>query len=231
MTERKICCILAINKKGVIGHNGKLPWHLPDDLARFKRIVSGNTMVIGLRTHESIQEFRGAAVRTHDRKVKEAWDNFDKVKVEIIAAGHSEAKQKRLIQQAQFRCDQSLGLIDPVYFPHSLPNRLTIVVSTTMVEPSSNPNIRVARSPEEAIAIWQREGKGNLYVAGGAKLYEAFWDKMELLHLTIVENEVDGDTKFPFELQGAEWRQLAKQTMRDDKENITHVFHVLAKKV
>lgn len=231
MSDRKISCIIAINKKGVIGHNGKLPWHLPDDLARFKRICSGNTMVIGRRTHESLQEFRGTAVRTHDRKVREAWDNFDAVKAEIIAAGHSEGKQKRLIKQAQFRCDQSLGLIDPVYFPHSLPNRLTIVLSTTMVEPTSNPNIRVARSVEEAIAIWEREGKGNLYVAGGAKVYEAFWGKMELLHLTIVDNEVDGDTKFDFSLPGVEWRQLAKQIMRDKDDNITHTFHVLAKKV
>lgn len=231
MTERKICCILAINKRGVIGHNGKLPWHLPDDLARFKRIVSGNTMVIGLRTHESIQEFRGAAVRTHDRKVNEAWDNFDAVKAGIIAAGYSEGKQKRLISQAKFRCDQSLGLIDPVYWPHSLPNRLTIVISTTMEQPTSNPNLFVARSPEEAIALWQREGKGNLYVAGGAKIYEAFWDKMELLHLTIVDNEVDGDTKFDFSLPGAEWRQMAKQIMHDKGGNTTHTFHVLAKKV
>lgn len=38
----------------VIGRGGTLPWHLPDDLAFFKRMTSGNPVVMGRKTFESI---------------------------------------------------------------------------------------------------------------------------------------------------------------------------------
>ncbi len=39
---------------GVIGHEGKLPWHLPADLQRFKALTMGSVMVMGRRTFESL---------------------------------------------------------------------------------------------------------------------------------------------------------------------------------
>ena len=39
---------------GVIGRDGHLPWHLPDDLRRFKAITLGYTLVMGRLTYESI---------------------------------------------------------------------------------------------------------------------------------------------------------------------------------
>ena len=38
----------------VIGRNGTLPWHLPEDLAFFKRTTSGHPIVMGRKTFESI---------------------------------------------------------------------------------------------------------------------------------------------------------------------------------
>lgn len=38
----------------VIGREGKLPWHLPEDLAFFKRTTSGHPIVMGRKTYESI---------------------------------------------------------------------------------------------------------------------------------------------------------------------------------
>lgn len=38
----------------VIGRNGGLPWHLPEDLAFFKRTTSGHPIVMGRKTFESI---------------------------------------------------------------------------------------------------------------------------------------------------------------------------------
>jgi len=46
--------IVAYNKKRVIGDRGKIPWILPEDLKRFKRITSGNPVIMGRKTHESI---------------------------------------------------------------------------------------------------------------------------------------------------------------------------------
>jgi dihydrofolate reductase len=50
----RISIIAAVAENGVIGRTGKLPWHLSDDLRRFKRLTMGRTIVIGRRTWESI---------------------------------------------------------------------------------------------------------------------------------------------------------------------------------
>lgn len=46
--------IWAMAENGVIGRDGGLPWSLPDDLARFKSLTKGNTVVMGRRTWESL---------------------------------------------------------------------------------------------------------------------------------------------------------------------------------
>ncbi len=46
--------IAAIDRKGAIGKNGDLLFHLRDDLRRFKAITMGNTLVMGRRTFESL---------------------------------------------------------------------------------------------------------------------------------------------------------------------------------
>ena len=49
-----VSVIAAVSDNGVIGRDGGLPWHLPADLARFKRVTTGHHMVMGRRTWESI---------------------------------------------------------------------------------------------------------------------------------------------------------------------------------
>lgn len=49
-----ISIIAAMAENRVIGRDGKLPWHLPDDLARFKAITMGHPVVMGRKTFESI---------------------------------------------------------------------------------------------------------------------------------------------------------------------------------
>jgi len=46
--------IVAIDRKGAIGKNGDLLFHLREDLRRFKTITMGNTLVMGRRTFESL---------------------------------------------------------------------------------------------------------------------------------------------------------------------------------
>lgn len=50
----KLAIIAAIARNRVIGREGKLPWHLPDDLKRFRRLTIGHTVVMGRKTWESI---------------------------------------------------------------------------------------------------------------------------------------------------------------------------------
>jgi dihydrofolate reductase len=40
--------------KGVIGHKGQLPWHLPEDLAHFKRVTLGQPVIMGRKTWDSL---------------------------------------------------------------------------------------------------------------------------------------------------------------------------------
>ena len=50
----------------VIGANGGLPWHLPEDMALFRRLTTGSTVVMGRRTWESLPErFRPLPGRTN----------------------------------------------------------------------------------------------------------------------------------------------------------------------
>ncbi len=45
--------VLARARNGVIGREGRLPWHLPADLKRFKSLTMGKPMIMGRRTFES----------------------------------------------------------------------------------------------------------------------------------------------------------------------------------
>jgi dihydrofolate reductase len=45
--------IWAQTTNGVIGKDGGMPWHLPEDLAHFKRTTSGHPVIMGRRTWES----------------------------------------------------------------------------------------------------------------------------------------------------------------------------------
>jgi dihydrofolate reductase len=49
-----ITFIVAVADNGVIGRDNTLPWHLPEDLRRFKRLTLGKPVLMGRRTYESI---------------------------------------------------------------------------------------------------------------------------------------------------------------------------------
>jgi dihydrofolate reductase len=49
-----VTLIAAVARNGVIGADGGLPWHLPEDFAHFKATTLGHTLVMGRATYESI---------------------------------------------------------------------------------------------------------------------------------------------------------------------------------
>lgn len=53
MTPR-VTLVVAATDHGVIGKDGGMPWHLPADLAHFKRVTLGHPIVMGRRTYASI---------------------------------------------------------------------------------------------------------------------------------------------------------------------------------
>jgi dihydrofolate reductase len=61
-----VSLVWAQGRGGVIGAGGRLPWHLPEDLALFRRLTTGSTVVMGRRTWESLPErFRPLPGRTN----------------------------------------------------------------------------------------------------------------------------------------------------------------------
>lgn len=46
--------VVARAANGVIGKDGRLPWHLPADLKHFKRVTMGGAMIMGRKTFESL---------------------------------------------------------------------------------------------------------------------------------------------------------------------------------
>ena len=65
-----ITIVVARARNGVIGRGGKLPWHIPADLKRFKALTMGSVMVMGRKTFDSLLKLlpgRRHVVLTRDR--------------------------------------------------------------------------------------------------------------------------------------------------------------------
>lgn len=83
-TDRpEVALIAAVAEENrVIGKDNDLPWHIPEDLARFKRLTTGHPLVMGRRTFESVlHQFDGPLP---DRRMiiltsGEGWDEYPDV--------------------------------------------------------------------------------------------------------------------------------------------------------
>ncbi len=136
--------IVAMDKNRVIGKDNKLPWHISDDLKNFKKLTTGNTVIMGRKTFESIGR--------------------------------------------------------------PLPNRNNVVISSSM---PSTPGIDVCKTMEEGIIKAKSYGK-DIFVIGGATVYEQaipFTDKM---YISYVKGEHEGDVFFP-EFDEKEWHVERKE--------------------
>nr|AIA14960.1 Dihydrofolate reductase [uncultured bacterium] len=50
----EIVLVVAVADNGVIGKEGKIPWHISEDLKRFKALTLGHTVVMGRKTWDSL---------------------------------------------------------------------------------------------------------------------------------------------------------------------------------
>ncbi len=127
----KISIIAAVAKNGVIGSGQNLPWNLPSDMKRFRRLTINKTVIMGQKTFESIGRplpKRKNIILTRNRNfrangcliaysIKEALDKAGRVKEVMVAGGASVYRQ--FLPLADFLY---LTLIDhnfkgDVYFP------------------------------------------------------------------------------------------------------------------
>jgi dihydrofolate reductase len=87
-----------------------------------------------------------------------------------------------------------------------LPGRLNIVISR---QPGLEiPGCTVVTSIEEAIVAARPAPE--IVIVGGAEIYRQVLSRVEVIHLTRVHANIDGDVVFP-QLQEQEWREVAKE--------------------
>ncbi|RKH19731.1 dihydrofolate reductase [Corallococcus sp. CA047B] len=132
MTTPHLSAIVAMAANRTIGQGNTLPWRLPQDLARFKRLTMGHTLVMGRKTYESIGR--------------------------------------------------------------PLPGRTTVVL-TRQPDWAAPPGVQVARSVDEALE--QARADTEVFIAGGADLYEQTADRWHRLYLTLIARDFPGDACFP----------------------------------
>ena len=140
----KLAVIVAVAHNRVIGRGGKLPWHISEDLKRFKRLTTGHTVLMGRKTFESIGR--------------------------------------------------------------PLPNRRNVVISST-----PQPGVETYRTIPEALKALQGEEK--VFVIGGGQLYACLLDSADELYLTLVDQDIEGDTIFPHyeQLLGTHFREVERE--------------------
>src|SRR5262245_12112760 len=121
-----------MSENRVIGAGNKIPWHLPEDFKWFKKMTTGQVIVMGRKTFESIGK--------------------------------------------------------------PLPNRTTIVLSRS---PLKIPGVRMVVDLKELCSLDVELDGREVFICGGAQVYEQALPLCSDLYLTLVKRNAEGDTFFP----------------------------------
>ena len=87
-----------------------------------------------------------------------------------------------------------------------LPDRTSIII--TRQKDYAVPGAHVVHSLDEALALARKLG-GDIVVGGGAELYEQTLAMVDVIHLTLVHAEFDGETLFP-EISPDQFREVSR---------------------
>ncbi len=125
-------CLAAMSLNRVIGDRNRIPWHLPEDFKWFKQMTTGNVIVMGRKTFESIGK--------------------------------------------------------------PLPNRTTVVLSRSC---PALPGVQVLPGLDALNPQHPAFAGKQIFICGGAQIYEQTLPQCSDLYLTLVKREFSGDTLFP----------------------------------
>ena len=110
------------------------------------------------------------------------------------------------------KCFESIG--------RPLPKRTNIVLSKNPFFIATG--IVRATSPEDALLDAQiaakEAGTDTIFVIGGAEIYKLFWDQTDLLYLTEVHTDAEGDVYFP-EVKDSEWKLISSEFKEAEGKN------------
>jgi dihydrofolate reductase len=119
-----ISFIVAAAKNGVIGSGGALPWHLPEDLQRFRTLTFGKPVLMGRKTFDSILVKNGKSLpnrtnivitRQKDYRVPEGVLVYDSIENALKA--HEDEEELCVIGGGEiFR--QMIDRVDTIHFTY-----------------------------------------------------------------------------------------------------------------
>ena len=154
---------MSLNR--VIGADGKIPWHLPEDFKWFKKTTMGNVVVMGRRTFEGLGKplpnRKNMILTRHPQRLIKKYP-------EIFGQYHEWRGGRYLKQAYQFRFSK-LG--------ERQETEMLIFNSLDRLDPEEFPN--------------------DIFICGGAQIYEQALPRCSDLYLTMVKHEVEGDAHFP----------------------------------
>ncbi len=114
-----ISIIAAMTKNRAIGKDNKLPWKLPEDLKNFKKLTTGNTIIMGRKTYESIGK---PLPNRNNIVVSSTMQPSNGVQVckniqEALEKAKSHGKEIFIIGGAQIY-EQTIPIADKLYITH-----------------------------------------------------------------------------------------------------------------
>jgi len=96
-----------------------------------------------------------------------------------------------------------------------LPGRTTVVIThQTGYAPEG---VLVAHSVEQALQM--AAGDDEVFVAGGAQIYQQMFPRADRLYLTSIHEEFEGDTDFP-EFEESDWQLISEESHEPDEKNL-----------
>ena len=138
--------LVAVSPEGIIGKDNTIPWHYSADLKRFKRLTTGNTIIMGRKTWESLP-------------------------------------------------------IKP------LPNRRNIVITRSSIE-----DIECFQSIDDALQTCE----GDIWFIGGAGIYQEAMQKADIIDMTLVPDNINGEGCIHFPKIGKEWEEKEIQMFENE---------------
>lgn len=159
----KISIIAAVarhkNGKMVIGKGGALPWRLPEDLRRFKKLTMDCPIIMGRKTYDSIGR--------------------------------------------------------------PLAGRFNIIISRTVEKIEG---CEIARSFDAAIAAAKAQNTGEIFIIGGAQIYQLALSVADKIYLTEINSDAEGDAFFP-PFSKTEWREKERAINNGEKFRFDFVVY------
>ncbi|MCF8309267.1 MAG: dihydrofolate reductase [Bacteroidales bacterium] len=115
----KLSIIAAMDRNRVLGLNDDIPWHIPHDLKRFKRLTSGHTIIMGRRTFESLS----GPLPKRRNIVITSREDYSSPGVEVVksiedAIRIADRKQENFVAGGANIYEQFLPLADKLYLTH-----------------------------------------------------------------------------------------------------------------